>query len=209
MPTFTLFRGWFQRKSTTSFSKLDPEAIRRERIRIEQTEIKITKDIEDLEQHKAALFTKGTRCTSDRQRLQIARKIKELDGLIRAKDQQLALISKNQRVLQGVAQLKENERLLRDLGMEGLVGKMDLTELHSYIEQSTVEGQFQMERFTKLLESLDGAESVYQGAPADAEIQAIVEAMQQAAESPLPQISGESQVTGDTVTLQRVPVNEG
>ncbi len=181
MSVFSRMRSWFRTANfTPRLQDLDPDAIRRERIRIEQTELKITREIDELEQQKAALFTKGTNCDSDRQRVQIARKINEVDGVIRAKDQQLAMISKNQRVLQGVAQLKENERLLRDLGMEGLVGKMDLVELQSYIEQATVEGQFQMERFTRLLESLDGAEAVFHTTNEDAETLAILDAMHEA-----------------------------
>lgn len=182
MPLFNRLRTWFRSPhAAPKLQDLDPDTIRRERIRIEQTEQKIGWDIEDLERQKAALFAKGTACESDRQRVQIARKIKEVDGVIRAKDQQLAMISKNQRVLQAVAQLKENERLLRDLGMEGLVGKMDLSELQTYIEQATIEGQFQMERFTSLLESLDGAEASFHTAHEDAETLAILDAMQAAA----------------------------
>jgi hypothetical protein len=165
------------KKRLPSLQELDPETIRRERIRIEQTEQKIAKRIEELEGEKAALFTKGVGCTSDRQRMQIARKIKELDGVIRSKDQMLAMISKNQRVLQGMAQIKDLTHLLGELGMEGLVGKMDLVELQSYIEQTTVEGQFQIERFAGLVESLDGAEAAFQTSGSDDETLAIMEAM--------------------------------
>ena len=43
----------------------------------------------------------------------------------------LRVIARNLRVLNGISHLKENERVLRDLGMEGLVNKMDLTELQN------------------------------------------------------------------------------
>ena len=43
------------------------------------------------------------------------------------------MLSRNLRVLNGISQLKENERVLRGLGMEGLVNKMDMTELQSWL----------------------------------------------------------------------------
>ncbi len=164
-----------------SLATLSAEEIRRERIRIEQTEFKLTREIDDLERQKEEYFRKGVEGGSERQRLQIARKIKELDGLVQARDRQLKLITQNLRVLNGVAGIKENDRLLKDLGMEGLVGKMDLTELQAYIEQSTIEGQFQMERFTKLMGSLDQADSAYQVADEDEDTLKILNAMQTAA----------------------------
>ena len=203
MLSLTKVRRWFRVSPTPAaprFADLSPDEIRRERIRIEQTELKITREIEELENQKTALFAKGTSCDSDRQRVQIARKIKEIDGVIRAKDQQLGMISKNQRVQQGVAQLKENERLLRDLGMEGLVGKMDLSELQRFVEQSTIEGQFQMERFTKLLESIDGAEATFNTTGEDAETLAILDAMQKATVRPVAEPTA-------TVVVQRSEVD--
>lgn len=178
-----LFKALFSKHPVKdTLATLNSEEVRRERIRIEQTELKITKEIEDLERQKEAFFRKGVEGGSERQRLQIARKIKELDGLTLAKDRQLTLISKNLRVLNGVAQLKENERLLKDLGMEGLVGKMDLVELQAYIEQATIEGQFQMERFTKLLGSLDEADATFQVGDEDEDTLKILNAMQTAAQ---------------------------
>ncbi len=46
--------------------------------------------------------------------------------MIKAKDHQLALLSKNLQVLNTVVQLKENERMLKDLGLEGVINKLDL-----------------------------------------------------------------------------------
>ena len=163
-----------------SLARLSPEEIRRERIRIEQTELKLTREIDGLERQKDELFHKGVEGGSERQRLQIARKIKELDGLVQVRDRQLKLITQNLRVLNGVAGIKENDRLLKDLGMEALVGKMDLSELQTYIEQSTIEGQFQMERYTKLKSSLDEADSTFQIADEDPDTLKILNAMQTA-----------------------------
>lgn len=178
---YAMFRQSGRRKKT--LATVDPEEIRRERIKIEQSETRLTRAIEDLEKQKEELFQKGVGCASERQKLQVARKIKELDIQVRARDKQLTLISKNLRVLTGVAQLKENERLLQDLGMDGLVSQMDLQELQVYVEQATVQGQFQMERFTGLLESIEDAEDVYTVTDDDEETRAILAAMNRASEA--------------------------
>jgi hypothetical protein len=166
--------------SGRTLQSLSPDEVRRERIKVEQTEVRLNREIDELEQQKEELFARGVKQGSDRQKLQLARKIREVDGLVKARDQQLSLISRNLRVLNGIAQLKENERVLRDLGMEGLVNKMDLTELQTLVEQATVEGQFQMDRFNEILGALDNAEGVYQTGAEDEETLAILEQMQAA-----------------------------
>ena len=175
----TQIRGWFRPRPT--LAQLAPETIRKERIRIEQTALKLTREIEEGEAQKEEFFRKGVEGGSDRQRLQIARKIKQLDAIVQAKDKQLALISKNLQVLNSIAQLKENERLLTELGMDGVVSKMDMEEVQQYIERATVEGQFQMERFTQLLRSVQEAEDLYSVDGCDADTQAIMAAMDLAA----------------------------
>jgi len=69
------------------------------------------------------------------------------------------------------------ERLLKDLGMDGVINNMDLGEVQSYVERATVEGQFQMERFTRLLQSVSDAEGLYEAEQMDGDTQAILEIM--------------------------------
>ena len=168
--------------SRQTLKNVSPEDIRREKIKVEQTENRVTREIEELEKQKDAFFSKGVNAGSDRQKLQYARKIKELDAQVQARDQQLALISRNLRVLNGISQLKENERVLRDLGMEGLVNKMDMTELQNFVEKATVEGQFQMDKFNEILGALDSAESVYKFESDDSDTLAILDAMNRASD---------------------------
>lgn len=168
--------------SKQNLHNVTAEEIRRERIKVEQTEARVNREIEELEKQKEAFFAKGVQCGSDRQKLQYARKVKELDAQVEARDRQLSLISRNLRILNGVSQLKENERVLRDLGMEGLVNKMDLAELQEYVEKATVEGQFQMDKFNEILSSLDSAEGVYQAEADDADTLTILDAMNRASE---------------------------
>jgi hypothetical protein len=65
--------------------------------------------------------------------------------------------------------------------MDGVISRMDLREVQAYIERATVEGQFQMERFTSLLRSVQEAEGLYDVDDADADTLAILDAMDTAA----------------------------
>ena len=164
-----------------TLQSVSPEDIRREKIKVEQTENRVTREIEELEKQRDAIFSKGVDAGSDRQKLHFARKVKELDAQVQARDHQLALISRNLRVLNGISQLKENERVVGDLGMEGLVNTMDLTELQSYVEKATVAGQFQMDKFNEILGALDSAEGVYKFETDDSDTSEILDAMNRAA----------------------------
>jgi|GEM_PF-942874 hypothetical protein len=185
--------------SNRTLESVTAEEIRMERIKVEQTEARISREIEQLEKQKEEFFAKGVGCGSDRQKLQYARKVRELDGQVRARDQQLTLISRNLRVLHGIAQLKDNQRVLRDLGMEGLVNKMNLEDLQRYVEQATVEGQFQMDKFGEVIVALEGAENVFAVGKEDADTLAIVEAMNQMAAGQV-----QRQLQTDAVTVSPV-----
>jgi len=187
-----------------NLQSISPEDIRREKIKVEQTESRLTREIDELEDRKSALFKKGTSAQSDRQRLQIARKIKELDSQTQARDQQLKLISRNLRVLNGISQLKENERVVRDLGMESIVNNMDLSELHEYVEKATVEGQFQMEKFNEILTSIEGAEKIYDVEGDDDDVMQLVEAMSRAQDN-MPEVAPSDLEDG---IPQSLPVRE-
>jgi len=158
-----------------TISNIDPEQLRRDRIRLEQTELKYTREIEELEKQKEELFRKGLDSASDRQRIQISRKFKQLDAQVQGKDRQLALLSKNLQVLNTIAQIKENERMFKDLGMESIVNTMDLADVQAYIERATIEGQFQMERFTKLVKSATDAEATYDVGEVDNDTQSMLD----------------------------------
>jgi hypothetical protein len=164
-------------------SKVTPDEIRRERIRLEQIEQRVGKEIDELERRKQELFVKGKGDVTQRQQVGLARKIKELDVAVRAKDKQIALVSRQMRVLSGLTMIKENEALARDLGVSSIVSKMDLGELQQYVEKATIDGQFQMERLAEILGTLEGPLDQDLGMAEDADTMAIVAAMQEARES--------------------------
>ena len=156
------------------------DELRRERIRLEQIEQRVNKDVEELEKRKQQLFAKGMDEPSQRQQIAIARKIKELDVGAQAKDRQLAMISRQMRILTGFMTLKENDQLVKDLGVSSIVSQMDLDDLQQYVERATVEGQFQMERFAQILKTMESPDGMELGAVEGADTVAIVAAMQEA-----------------------------
>jgi len=162
--------------------KISMDELRKERIRLEQVEQRITHEVDGLEVRKRELFAKGKDESSQRQQVALARKIKELDASAQAKDRQLAMVSKQMRILSGMQILKENQALIKDMGVSSLISKMDLDELQQYVEKATVEGQFQMERFEQILKTVEGPAGA-ELAGEDEDTLAIVAAMQEAREA--------------------------
>jgi hypothetical protein len=177
MDIMAAIKGMFAGKKR--LDKVTMDELRKERISLEQIEQRIGRDVDELEQRKQQLFVKGRDEPNQRQQISLARKIKELDATAQAKDRQLAMISRQLRVLAGLAAIKENQSLVKELGVSSIISKMDLEELQQFVEKATVEGQFQMERFAQILKTVeapDGAEL----AAEDADTLAIVAAMQEA-----------------------------
>ena len=167
------------------------EELRRERIRLEQVEQRVGREIDELETRKKDLFAKGKDESSQRQQIALARKIKELDASAQAKDRQLAMISRQLRILAGLTAIKENQSLVKELGVSSIISRMDLEELQRFVEKATVEGQFQMERFAQILKTVEPPEGAELAAE-DADTLAIVAAMQEARQAE--QGSGEAGV---------------
>lgn len=160
--------------------RLSLDELKQEKIRLEQMERRMSREFDSIEARKHELFLKGTDETSSRQKLALARKIKELDARARTKGQQLTFFHKHLRIVDGLLQIKENIELLGELRVGSVVSKMSVEELTAYVEQATVQGQFEMEKFTSLLESLEGAMEAGEEVEEDPDLKAIVAAMEDA-----------------------------
>ena len=160
--------------------RVSVDELKREKIRLEQMERRVSKEVDGVEAEKHRLFLKGKDEAGSRQRLTIARKIKELDARARAKQQQLTFFHKHLRIVDGLLQIKENMALLKELKVGSLITNMSVEELTAYVEQATIQGQFEMDKFTSLLESLDGAMAAAEDVEADSDLTAIVAAMEEA-----------------------------
>ena len=106
--------------------------------------------------------------------------IKELDGRAKAKEQQLAFFHKHLRIVDGLLQIKESMALLKELKIGSIITNMSVEELTAYVEKATIQGQFEMDKFTGLLESLDGAMAATEDVAVDSDLTAIVAAMEEA-----------------------------
>lgn len=166
-----------------SLDDLPLDDLRREKIRLDQEEAKIIRDVDKVEAQKKDLFQKGVNESSQRQQMIVARKIKELDAQAKNMDRQLEFISRQLRIVNGFMQLKENQRYLRESGLIGVLGKIDLEELQEYVDKASIDGGFQMDKFAAILGTMEEGQQVLGQPQADEDVMEIVKLMQQAKES--------------------------
>jgi hypothetical protein len=104
----------------SSFERLSVDQLRRKMIALQLAEKRVCPEIERLEKVKARLFEENSsKSSSDRQRLQAAYKIKEIDRKLQSLDQQWTMNLKNQRVVEGLLQIKTkyNRNVVEELGL--------------------------------------------------------------------------------------------
>jgi hypothetical protein len=166
-----------------SLDDLPLDDLRREKIRLDQEEAKLIRDVEKVETQKKDLFQKGVNESSQRQQMIVARKIKELDAQAKNMDRQLEFLSRQLRIVNGFMQLKENQRYLKESGLIGVLGKIDLEELQEYVDKASIDGGFQMDKFTAILGTMEEGQQVLGQPQADADVMEIVRLMQQAKEA--------------------------
>ncbi len=181
MDVKNVLKGLMSRKK--SLEKVDVDELRREKIALEQQEVKFHRQIEQLERQKSEVFTKGTQEASDRAQLILARKIKDLDAQARNLDMNCSFINRQLRILNGFVQLKENQNLINNYGLSSVITKMDLSKLQTYIERATVDRQFSMDRFAEILGRLEESEGLVGDTEEDQDIREIVGAMRAAREA--------------------------
>jgi len=159
---------------------LSLDDLRREKVRLDQEERKLLKRLRDLEQRKKALFAEGVRNSSEREQRAIARRIKELDVEARNLDRLLQVISKQQRILNGLIQLKESARVMQSTGISRILKEIDLQDLILYIDRASVDGEFHLDKFDELIGALEQADAVSPEIAEDQDVLEIVQMMQEA-----------------------------
>jgi len=176
---FDAFKKLFGRKKT--IDDLSREDLKGEQIRLEHEEKKVLDRIAKLEREKTQLFAQGKDETSVRQQRILARRIKDADQQIKNLDRTLAFFSQQRRVVTGFLHLKENQALLHEAGVSSAIATIDLQTLQSYITQASVDGEFQMEKFTDIVRSLEETPTLLgEEFEEDEDITAIMQAMQEA-----------------------------
>jgi hypothetical protein len=174
-------KGLFSRGRTIDDITLDE--LQREKIRLDQDEAKLVRQVEGLESQKKQLFLRGKDEVSERQQMIVARKITELDAQARNLDRQLQFISRQLRTINGFVQLKENRRALRDSGLISVLGRIDLEHLQKYVQDALVDGVFQMKKFEDIMGRLEDGQVLDSELPEEKGVLEIVSLMRQAKEA--------------------------
>jgi hypothetical protein len=161
--------------------KLDD--LNREKIRLEQEERKILSDLKKIESEKRKLFEEGVRNASQREQLVIGRRIRDLDQQATNMDRMLQAISKQLRIINGLAQLKERVRINAESGLASIIASMDLGEVVNYVDRASVDGEFQMSKFDDVLRAMEKADAVSPQYTEEDDVLDIVRQMQMAREA--------------------------
>lgn len=173
--------------SPASLDDVPLDDLKKEKVRLDQRERTMVDELKDIESQKRKLFEEGVNNASEREQRIIARRIKELDGRAQNMDRMLKNVSKQMRILNGLIQLKERARFMSESGVASVLKDLDLQDLVIYIDQATVDGEFQEEKFDDLLRTLEKAEAVSPEYNEDPDVLDIMKEMQlarEAADSP-------------------------
>lgn len=162
---------------------LSLDDLRKEKIRFDQEERKMLARLREVEAEKKKLFEDGVRTAGEREQRVIARRIKEKDVEAANMDRMLQVISQQMRIINGLLQVKERSRLVSESGMSELLKNIDLKDLISYIDKSSVDGEFHEDKFDELLRAMEEAGSISPVYKEDQDVMDIMKAMQQAREA--------------------------
>ena len=154
--------------------------LNRERIRLENEERKKIDELSDIENQKRKLFEAGVKNTSVHEQKAIARRMLDLEGRAKNLDSMLSAISKQMRIVSGLIQIKERTQLMSQMGLSGVLQNIDLQNLVGYINESSVDGKFNVEKFDNILRALGQADSLVPQMDEEPGVDKLVALMQKA-----------------------------
>ena len=173
------FKGWFgDRKQTLEDLSLDE--MRKEKIRLDQEEKKLMLRLDQIEADKKKVFLMGREEPSERKKMVLARKFKELDVQAKSMERNLQYFSKQLRIINGFMNLKENRRILQESGLTAIISNMDLQELQIYVDQASIDGTFQLEKLQEVLGTLEEGSSITGEIPEDRDVTEVYRMMEAA-----------------------------
>ena len=180
MPVWDDLKAKFGRKT---IDKIGLDELRVEKIRLDQEEKKFLGRVDTLENEKKKLFDEGTKESSERRQLILARKIKEVDSQAGHFDRQLKNLAHQIRVVNGLIMLRESLSTT-SVDKSRLWAKFPLEQLVGYVERATVEGEFQQERIKEVMGMVEEGQGVLASMEPGEEqdVQDIVKVMQAARE---------------------------
>ena len=164
-------------KGRQTLDDLSTDELRKERIRLENEEKKLMKRLDDIEEEKKRTFIQGRDESSERKKMVLARKYKELDVQARNMERNMQYFSKQLRIVNGFLNLKENERILKASGLSNIISRMDLQELQIYVDEASIDGSFQFDKLQDVLTTLEEGGSLGGEIAEDKEVRDIFDEM--------------------------------
>lgn len=183
----TFLSGIFTKRQKT-IEDVSLDDLMMARVKLEKEQKRVIDRIHDIEKQKQALFQQGVGESSTRMARLLAEKIRDLDLEAKNYDKNLAAYSKQLRTINGFMFLKQNRLTWENTPLGQLLGNMDLSQLESFVDQATANDMFQMDKFERLLGSLEESDSLTKHNEEDADILEIMKAMQAARESGTPDL---------------------
>jgi hypothetical protein len=174
-------KGFFSRKE--KLADLDADELRKARAQLEYEQARILRQIDDIEKQKAKLDTDGRAERQARKQRILAQQMLDLESQAKHHDRTLAVLAKQQRVVNGFIFLKENARVLANTPLGDIISRMDTAELQAYVDSATIDGSLQLEKLEQLLGVLDEGEAGVKTSEEDADVAGIVARWQQEQES--------------------------
>ena len=175
------------------------------RVKLEKEQKRVIDRIHGIEKQKQALFQQGVGESSTRMARLLAEKIRDLDMEAKNYDKNLAAFSKQLRTINGFMFLKQNRLTWENTPLGQLLGNMDLSQLENFVDQATANDMFQMDKFERLLGSLEESDSLTKQIEEDADILEIMKAFQAARESGTPDVGLEQ--AGRSATTEANELN--
>jgi hypothetical protein len=139
--------------SKSSLDRLNTDDLRRKRIQLTNQEKKLQTEIEGTEKAKERLFEQASaKNVSDRQKMQAALKIADLDRRLKELDSRWVKLCKDQKIVEGLIRIKE-EKLNATPG--AILIDIDPEEIRVWIEENLIAMQMANEKADQILGLLD------------------------------------------------------
>ena len=165
-----------------NMDNISMEELQGEKIRLDQAEAKLSREVDQLERTKKDLFQKGMGESSDRQRAILARRIKEKDAEAAAVDRQLQTLSHQIRIANGLLLFKKEAQ---NRTISPVLSKLPLTELARFVDEATVKSELSEGGLREILGVIEGGTAIAEGigSAREKDVEDIMRAMETAHEA--------------------------
>lgn len=181
-------KGLFSKRQT--LADLDLDELRKARVQLEREQSRVLRQIDDIEEQKATLDARGRAERSVRKQKLLAQQMLQLEAQAKHHDRNLALFSKQLRIVDGFVFLKENQRMWANTPLGSVLSSMDAADLQAYVDEATIDGSFQLDKLNQLLGVFEEEEALFKPDEEDERIADIVSGWQQEqeAEATMPEL---------------------